>query len=85
MCDSQHLNHGMYENHALYTPNVRFFNSDSSDTVLCDVITCAALNESLAIRYGSFTHEQNTEALRSRIKFILDIAYTNNVNFGERK
>lgn len=75
----QHLNHGMYENKALFSPNVKFFDNDNNKSVFCSVITCAAPNKSPAIRYGLFTNEENTEALRSRIKFILDIAYVSGV------
>lgn len=35
------LNRSMYQNHAFYTPDVRFFKDNTSR--LCDVITCAAL------------------------------------------
>ena len=67
-----HKNRGMYTNRALYTPNVRFI--DENKNVLAGVITCAAPNRSVSLKYGNFTDKENSAALDSRIKFISDIA-----------
>lgn len=50
------------------------------DRVLCDVITCAAPNRSAAQKYQNVSDEENREVLRSRIKFVLDIAKENEVD-----
>lgn len=65
-------NKGLYSDRALYTPNVRFFNADGR-VRNTDVITCAAPNKSLLYKYGNFTEEENSMALRRRIALIADI------------
>lgn len=76
----KNLNKGLYTNRALYSPNIRFFNNDNTLTTFCDVITCAAPNYSAAGRYKMVTAEENFEVLKSRCKFILDIAHINSIN-----
>lgn len=61
---------GLYLNRALYTPRVMF----RDGRYVCDVITCAAPNKAAAIKYGKLSERENSSALNSRIKFILDIA-----------
>lgn len=73
-----HKNRGLYTNRALYTPDVIF--EKDGYTQKCDVITCAAPNYSLAIKYGWSLMEQNSQALESRIKFVIDIAKENKVD-----
>ena len=63
-------NRGLYLNRALYTPRVMF----RDGRYVCDVITCAAPNKSAAMKYGNASEKENSNALNSRIKFILDIA-----------
>lgn len=84
--NNDNKNRGMYFNRAIYSPNVRFFDyqeydshSSSFESVTCDVITCACPNWSIAMRYGNFTKEENYEACKSRIEFILSIAASFNV------
>lgn len=48
--------------------------------LLVDVITTAAPNKTLSLRYKNFTNEQKSEALQSRVKFILDVAESNGVD-----
>ena len=67
----KNLNKGMYLNRALYTPDVRFVRDGKER--LADVITCAAPNYSVALKYGRFTAEENAEALKSRIDFVKEI------------
>lgn len=62
-----HRNQGLYENRALYTPRVIFKNASSK--VKCDILTCAAPNRNLFIDNTTM----NKKALKSRIKFILNI------------
>lgn len=73
--NNKHRNKGMYLNRGLYTPDVLF----GGDEVSCDVITVAAPNKACCIRYGKFTEEENIEALKSRLQFIVDIAHTEGV------
>lgn len=71
--NANHQNKGLYDNRALYSPNI-IFTSDNENEMLCDVITCASPNRIMLIRYKVFTEEENNIALKSRINFILDIA-----------
>ena len=68
----KNTNRALYYNRALYTPDVIFGSLNSGTT--CDVITCAAPNKSAAQKYCGVTAEENHKVLKSRIKFVLDIA-----------
>lgn len=71
--NNNHKNKGLYTNRAIYSPDV-LFQKDKNERC-CDVITCAAPNITPSRKYNwSITNEENTEALKSRIKFVLDIA-----------
>lgn len=72
------LNRGLYRNKAIYSPNIDFVFFDDVKTV--DVITCASPNWNAAGRFGQVTENENIQALKSRIKFVLDIAYANHVD-----
>lgn len=76
--NNKNKNLGLYLNRAIYTPNVRFMKDGVSRC--CDVITCAAPNYSVGKKYGNISKELNSEVLKSRIKFVLDIAVENNVD-----
>lgn len=76
--NNQNKNRALYRNRGMYTPGVVFMRDGK--TASCDVITCAAPNISAAHRYQKVTYEENTEALRSRIRFVLDIAKENQVS-----
>lgn len=65
---------GLYTNATLYTPSILVGEK------WVDVITTAAPNKTLSLRYKNFTNEQNSEALQSRVKFILDVAESNGVD-----
>lgn len=71
------LNRGLYRNKAIYSPNISFIHGSFEEVV--DVITCASPNWNAAGRFGQVTEAENLQALKARIKFILDIAYENNV------
>lgn len=75
----QHKNKALYLNRGLYTPDI-WFVRDENNPVECNVITCAAPNKKAAQKYCRVSNEENTEVLKSRIKFVLDIAKTNNIN-----
>lgn len=91
----RNLRYGMYETDGLYTPNIAFYNPDDMmiqnvefttstdlteiDHVLCDVITLAAPNYTLARKYrngdGAFVN-----AMQMRIRTILDVANETDVD-----
>ena len=64
----------LYANRALYSPDVIFFKDDKSS--LADVLTCAAPNCS----NSNVSKSDNSNALKKRIVFVLDIASNKNVN-----
>lgn len=77
-------NRHLYKNRALYTPEVVFLHQGKADIAVrkryCDVITCACPNKRAAQSYKGVTDEENTAALTSRIRFVLDIAEQENVD-----
>jgi uncharacterized protein (TIGR02452 family) len=79
--NNQHKNKSLYLDRGLYSPNILFMRYTNGIVInkYCDVITCAAPNKSAASKYQNVSAEENTEALKSRIKFVLDIAKRNNV------
>ena len=76
--NNRHKNKALYLNRGLFSKGVWFFRGDSH--VECCVITCAAPNKSAAQKYQNVSDEENTKVLRSRIKFVLDIAKDNYVD-----
>ncbi|MBQ9519773.1 MAG: TIGR02452 family protein, partial [Firmicutes bacterium] len=70
--NQKNLCKGLYTNAAIYSPDVVFECGGQSKKV--NVITCAAPNNSLGVRYKAFTPEENKKALESRINFVRDIA-----------
>lgn len=76
--NNRHKNKSMYLNRALYSPDILFQYGEV--LFKCDVITCAAPNKSAAQKYQNVSDEENLRALRSRIRFVLDIAKDNDVN-----
>ena len=83
--NNQHKNKALYLNRGLYSPNILFVRKNdgylSTETMkFCDVITCAAPNKAAAQKYQNVSDEENTKVLRSRIKYVLDIAKDNNVD-----
>ena len=75
--NNRNLNRGLYVNRGLYTPGVIFIHND--EIASFDVITCAAPNKTAAQKYQNVTNEENSLALRQRIRFVLDIAADNEV------
>lgn len=76
--NNRHKNKALYLNRALYSPDILFRYGEVLFN--CDVITCAAPNKSAAQKYQNVSDEENTKVLKSRIKFVLDIAKDNEVN-----
>lgn len=70
--NSKQLNRGLYKNTALYSPNVMFFRNDKQ--VACDVITCAAPNRNVGIKYIGVSISENNKVLHDRIEYIKNIA-----------
>ena len=70
------LNGGLYRNRALYSPNVRFIRN--GETKICDVISCAAPNFSVA--RNSVSRDTNNQALAERVRFILETIKTEEVD-----
>lgn len=79
--DKKDLNRALYKNRALYTPNIVFERNDKGEScrVTADVITCAAPNKSTAQKYCNVTNKENLDVLKSRIKYIFNIAEDNQV------
>lgn len=72
----KNMNNGMYLNRALYSKDI-FFTSK----VTADVLTCAAPNLSSALRYNNKeVLDGNNKVVKSRIRFVIDIALDNNVD-----
>ena len=70
--NDQHKNNALYTDRAIYTPGVRFFDN-MGNTKFASVLTCAAPNRSVMLRYGGSTEMDNLRCLESRVKFIRDI------------
>ena len=67
----KHRDSGLYRNRGIYTPGVVFVKDLRFKRV--DVISVAAPNKNAALTHG-VTEAENSKALESRIKFVLDIA-----------
>lgn len=72
-----HINKGIYTNRALYSKDIVFLHNGGLKMI--DVLTCAAPNYSIALKYGNFTEEENLKALESRIEFVVNILKENKV------
>lgn len=72
------LNRGLYKNTALYSPDVMFFKGEKSTP--CDVITCAAPNRNVGIKYTNVSLNENNKVLHSRIEYIKNIALNQHVD-----
>lgn len=70
-------NKALYLNRGLYTPDICFIRN--GQMTLADVITCAAPNKTAAKKYMKVSDDENYKFLKSRIKFVLDIAKDNEV------
>lgn len=68
----KNANRSLYLNRALYSPDIIFERGEQRKK--CDILTCAAPNKSAAQNYSGVTEFENTEALKSRIHFLLSVA-----------
>lgn len=73
----KHVNKSLYLDRGLFSSGVLFFSGDMQ--IECNVITCAAPNKMSAQHNYAVSEEENFKTLKSRIKFILDIALDNYV------
>ncbi len=70
--NKQHLNRGLYQHRALYTPDIHFEYGGIHG--IADVLTCAAPNRSIIEKgYNNFTEEENIQTIQARMFFIRDI------------
>lgn len=76
--NEKHKNRALYENRAIYSPNIRFEHSGIEK--YCDVITCAAPNFTAAAKYCNVDREENKKVLESRIRFVFEVAKQNQVD-----
>ena len=72
-------NRNLYTDRALYSPDVIFNNSERTNFIKADILTCAAPNWTAAQRWN-VTGVENTLVLAQRIRFIKDIAELNHVD-----
>ena len=70
----RNVNRSLYEDRAIYSPDVLFFNNYNGSIKYCDVITCAAPNKGAAMKYHGVSGGENIQALMSRIDFVFNIA-----------
>lgn len=83
--NNQHKNKGLYANRAIYIPQVGYLDDsedsrDSGDFKFIDTLSCASPNYNIALKYNSFSKEENDRALESRIKYIVSILNKFKVN-----
>lgn len=75
-----HKNKGMYMDRLLYTPDILIINSSQYVVGKVDIMTCAAPNMSVGLKYGSFSVEACQAVFRNRVKFMMQVAANNNVD-----
>lgn len=76
--NNERKNKALYTDRAVYSPSVMF--EKDGNTAYCDIITCACPNKKAALRYGMATEEENSRILKSRIRFVKDVAEDQNVD-----
>lgn len=65
--NNDNKNNGLYRNRAIVSKGIRLFGKQEG---LIDVITCAAPNNTMGLRYGKFTQSDNSACMRDRIRFL---------------
>ena len=68
------VNYALYENFALYSPDVVFVDTEYNPIAKCDVLTCAAPNAKVARKNYNVDTEDIEYAMRQRIDFVLSTA-----------
>lgn len=72
--NNENKNKGMYKNVLMYVPRVLVLDNEQKIVGKVDVITCAAPNMSVGLKYKSFSVEQCQEVFKDRIKFLMHVA-----------
>ena len=67
-------NYDLYENFALYSPDVVFVDTEYNPIAKCDVLTCAAPNAKVARKNYNVDTKDIEHAMRQRIDFVLSTA-----------
>lgn len=75
--NGKNLNHGLYKDRLIYSPDVIF--QRNGEYIKCNVITCAAPNKYVAQNYQNISNEENRIALKARLLWIMKAAAANNV------
>lgn len=75
----EHINHHLYQNRAIYSPNIVFTNLDGTLVNKFDVITCAAPCYNRA-NFDNISYRIACEVLQNRMYFVKTIAEENHVN-----
>lgn len=75
--NKKHLSKALYMDRAVFSPSIVFLTKRNCYEA-CNVITCAAPNYTAAKRYCNVSEEDNIEALKSRINFLLTVLAINN-------
>lgn len=81
----KNLNGGLYTNRMIISPNV-FFMRDINERpyiATSNVITCAAPNYSVGLKYGRFSKEENDIVMENRIRFILSVLADGRINTND--
>ena len=76
--NKENRNRDLYTDRAIYTPGVVFIRDNK--VYQFDVITCAAPNKVVAGRFQHVKTEENHRAMQERIRFMRDVAETQNVD-----
>lgn len=76
--NKKHLNKSLYQNRAIYTPNVVFEHNRQRKEI--DVLTCAAPNYYAAHKYKNVGFTENDRVFSDRINFMFDVADYNKVD-----
>lgn len=74
----KYLNRSLYKNRALYSKDILFIHNNQHKK--CDVITLAAPNFRAASKYRNVPQYENESVLKSRIKYIFEMASVNYVD-----
>lgn len=78
--NKRNLNRGMYKHRAIYSHDITFCDYARNQSFSADILTCAAPNFSVALKYNNFTVEENVEILIQRIKFMYGILANESVD-----
>lgn len=75
-----HKNKGMYLDRLLYSPDILILDDSNKEVGHVDVMTCAAPNMSVGLRYETFTKKRCQYVFYNRMNFMIRIAAHNKVD-----